>query len=294
MKYTDARLLIGNTPLLLWGEYGKASIWVKDEGRNLTSSLKDRSAKRIIEGLMSRGELKPEHVLLDTSSGSYACALSQIGALIGNPVTVVVNKKISKTNLLYLRKIGAEVIEYGNVTGDGMQYCRELVAREPGKYIFTDQLNNPDSVKAHYEGTGPEIQRDMSDVAAIIGSMGSGATLLGVSTYFRDTGHKARIFGAIGTPGDEAKIAGTYREDADYRSPFIEQLMSERLIETIPVSWREAMDNVWKLLPRGIAVGPQGGGVLQAAMRAIDTHDISGNVVVIAGDSLLKNMDRFS
>lgn len=294
MKYDNTTTLIGNTPIIRWGSYKDAEIWVKDEGRNLTGSLKDRSAKRLVEGLIARRELGPGKTLLDASSGSFACALAQIGAVMGNPVTVVVNKKISKTNLLFLKKIGAHVIEYGEVTGDGMRYCRSLVEQDPGTYAFTDQLNNPDSVRAHYEGTGPEIFSEMPDVSAVIASMGSGATLLGVSTFFRDRGHPAQIFAAVGIPGDTAKIAGTFREDADYLSPFIAEIRAKRLAVELPIRWSEAMERVWDLLKKGIAVGPQGGGVFQAALRAIDEYGIRGNVVAIAGDSILKNLDRFA
>jgi cysteine synthase len=296
MKYEDAIRHIGDTPLQLWGPYGAATIWVKNEGCNLTASVKDRSVKGILERMRQRGEIRSGKTLIDASSGSYACSLATLGMLLKIPVTVVVNEKISATNLTYLKRIGAHVIQHGRVTGDGMHYCRELVLQEPGRYLFTDQLNNFDGVKAHEESTGPEILRDKPTVAAIVGSIGSGATLLGIARHACANAHTVRIFGAVGIPGDERKIVGTYRVDSDYRTPFIRELLDgkERLIETVEVSGDEAMNAVWDLCNKGILVGPQGGGVLLAAMKAVDAHKIEGDVVCIAGDSVLKNLDRFA
>lgn len=296
MKYTDpSQEMIGNTPLVYWGEYRNATIWVKDEGRNLTGAIKDRTAKAIVADLKKQGKLTPDKILLDASSGSYACALSQQGKIHGIPVTVVVNKKISATNVAFLEEIGVNVIRFGNVTGDGYRRCVELVKEDPDTYLFTDQLNNPVAVQAHYEGTAPEIIADMPDVSAIVVSIGSGATALGIGRYLRDKGHAVQLFGSVGKEGDVGKLAGTYREDNDYRSPFIQELVADNYIVQIPVDYREAMHAVWKhFVPRGVNVGPQGGGVFLAACTAIDEYDISGNVVLVAGDSILKNMDRYA
>ena len=56
------------------------------------------------------------------------------------------------------------------------------------------------------------------------------------------------------------------------------------------VLYRQAMDNCLEL---PVPVGPQGGGVYQAAIQAIDQHDIDGDVVMVFGDTILKNVSRF-
>ncbi len=287
--------LIGNTPLIRWGEFEGSTIWIKDEGRNLTGSLKDRHARVIVEHMDARGELEGKE-LLDASSGSYAVALVQQAVLRGLPATVVVNEKISQTNLTFIRSLeerGITVIRHGKVTGEGYLYCRELIKKEPERYAFTDQLNNPDVAKAH-EPTAAEIMRDLPDVAAIVASIGSGATLLGIHRYLAGAGHKVALFGAVGIPGDEAKLAGTFVEGTDYSTPFIEEIAQRGLAVRVPVRYREGFDAVMRhLVPRGIYAGPQGGGVFVAAMAAVKKYGLCGNIVAIAGDSYYKNADRF-
>lgn len=289
-----AHALIGNTPLLFWGGAGEAKIWFKDEGRNLSGSLKDRHVKAILDGMAARGELAKGKRLLDATSGSFGTALTLQGILRGMKTTIVVNENISKTNVTFLEGLGAEVIRHGKVTGDGYRYCLELVKNAPEKYAFTDQLNNPDVAKAHEE-TASEILRDMPDVSAIIASMGSGATLLGIARRIAELGREIPLFAVVGIDGDEGKLAGTFVESLDYLTPFIKEIDEQKLVTRVSVRYREGMDAVWQqLAPRGILAGPQAGGVLIAALQAVETYQLQGNVVAIAGDSLFKNLDRFA
>lgn len=286
--------ILGNTPLVEYGELGRAKLYFKLEGYNPTGSLKDRSAFQIISDLEATGRLTPDKTLLDASSGSFACSLAYLGKILGYRVRVVVNSKISKTNLAFLKICDAEVTPFGAVTGDGYKYCLELVEKEPNRYAFADQLNNPSSPKAHYLTTGPEILKGLPSVSAIIGSMGSGATLLGISRFLREIGSSVSVFGSVAEPKDDKKVAGTYLFGVDYPSPFIKELQDEHMLSAeIPIFQKDAMANVLQLASEGVLIGPQGGGVFQAAKKAIDQYDLEGPVVLVIGDSLLKNIDRF-
>ncbi len=290
MIYNNILDRIGNTPIVQFDTYRDAEIFLKLEGFNPTGSLKDRSALSIVRKLESQDKLTGK-TLLDASSGSFACALAYIGKIMDIPVTVVVNSKISKNNLAFLEIFGAKIIRHGDVTGDGYEYCLDLVKKHPSKYAFTDQLNNWASPEAHYTTTGPEILEDMLDVDFVVASMGSGSTLNGVGRYLRDHGSNAKMITAVAKPGK--KIAGTYSKGPDYISPFMEQLWKENMLfYESPVSYTEAIERCLELRQKGIFVGPQGGGVLQAAMVAIDENNLNGKFVLIMGDSGFKNLDK--
>jgi cysteine synthase len=294
MKFTSVTQRVGNTPITKVIEHGKAVIWAKEEGSNPTGSLKDRTATGIIQQGLASGKLTQGKELLDASSGSYACALAFFAQQHGIQATVVVNSKISNDNLAFLKIAGATIIQHGDVTGEGREYCVNLVSKSPEKWFFTDQLTNMIAPLVHEETTAPEIFSDMDQVTAIIASKGSGATLCGITRYVAKNYPETKVFGSIAIAGDEKKIAGTYLEGVDFVTPFITELETQQSFTgNIPVTYKVAMQNVGDLLKEGVLAGPQGGGVLQAAKEAIDMYNLEGNVIIITGDTLLKNVSRF-
>ena len=158
-------------------------------------------------------------------------------------------------------------------------------------WIFTDQLTNPLAPHVHETTTAVEIFRDLTSVSAVIGSKGSGATLCGVSRYISNNNLPTKVFGSIGIPGDEKKIAGTYVDGVDFVSPFIKELNGNLSYSgDVSVRYEDAMRSCLEL---ECLVGPQGGGVYLAALEKIDEESLSGNVVLIMGDTILKNVSRF-
>lgn len=290
MRVNTIQGLIGDTPTVFLERYRNADIWVKLEGHNLTGSLKDRTAARLIVELEKRGDLTRGKRVLAPSSGSFAVAIAMQARLHGYESTVVVNNKISGANLKILERIGAEVIKYGKVSKESMEHCERLVRERPTVYAYADQLNDPAAVAAHHDTTAPEILSDIPDVKAIVASMGSGATLLGVASYLHEKGlDTISVFASTAFPGDRKKITGTYSPGADYESPFIKTLHDKRLlIEEFPVRFDTAKERSALLAQKGLFVGQQTGGVYEAAIQAIDKHNIQGPVVLISGDTGFK------
>jgi cysteine synthase len=290
MKIQDVQGLIGNTPVVFLEKYKGAEIWLKLEGYNLTGSLKDRTAQRLVSELEKSKKLARGMRILGPSSGSFAVALAMQACLHGYDATVVVNSKISGGNLKILERLGTEIIRYGKVSRESMEYCEQLMREHPGMYAYADQLNDPAAVQAHYDTTAPEILRDMPTVSAVVASMGSGATLLGVSSFFRDNGKSnIKVIASIAVPGDRKKITGTYSPGVDYETPFIKTLHSEKLLAVeIPVLFDTSKKFLMELAKRGFFVGQQTGGVYDAARQAIDTLNLSGPIVLISGDTGFK------
>ncbi|HAT73378.1 MAG: Pyridoxal-phosphate (PLP) dependent enzyme family subunit of cysteine synthase A (O-acetylserine sulfhydrolase A) [Candidatus Moranbacteria bacterium GW2011_GWF2_36_839] len=284
---------VGNTPIVRWGMYRDVEIFLKLEGTNPTGSLKDRSALAIIKNKLENGELKKGMRLLDASSGSFACSMAYFGNRFGFKSVVVVNKKLTRINDMFLQGQEAEIIHYGDVTGDGYRRCLEMIQESPGKYCFLDQLNNWASPQAHYDSTAPEIIEAMPDVDFIAASMGSGATLCGISTFINEKKPEVKIIASNGKMGGK-KIAGTFVEGPDYITPFIKSLQEKKLIDFIGyVSYEQAINHVRQdLMTKGFNVGPQTGGVFEAVIQAIDTLNLRGNLVIISGDHSWKNMDK--
>lgn len=288
MKHEKIISLVGNTPVVLIENYRGARLWAKLEGHNPTGSLKDRTASAAV---LNTDPQDSEKVLLDGTSGSYGCGLSYHGRIHGRRVTIVVNEKISNENETFLRIQGAEIIRYGKNTGESRSKCLEMVDKDPTKWQFTDQLTNPLFPKVHEETTGVEITSDLPNVSAIVGSKGTGATLCGISRHAQAFNPNIRVFGSGGFPGDVGMIAGTHVDGVDFDSPFHRELAgAPNYVADVLVTYDEAM-GACQNLP--VLVGPQGGGVYKATLRAVEEYDIAGDVVMIMGDTMLKNVSRF-
>ena len=59
-----------------------------------------------------------------------------------------------------------------------MRLAQEIAARDD-RYVMLFQYANEANPRAHYEGTGAEIVRDLPRVDALVAGLGTGGTLMG-------------------------------------------------------------------------------------------------------------------
>ena len=286
--------LVGNTPLLRIPSRAGASrtrLLVKLEGYNPTGSVKDRACVAMLRTMQRDLRWDWSKTVLDASSGNMGCSIAYFGKAMGANVSIVSSRKLTAEKREFIEYFGASVKTIGEFTIEGNQYCRELAASDPEKWYFLDQLHNPENPQAHVEGTGPEILSKAPEVVAVVGSIGSGGTLLGVGRYLKQVNDQIKIFAveaASGTrlPGTAALI------DGDYRTPFIEEGFKDNIFDlSVQVSEAEAIDMARALAPAGVFGGLQTSAVIAAAWRLVESHELRGDVVVISGDTGWKNMD---
>ena len=92
---------IGNTPLVRINlENIPAAVYAKLEYLNPGGSVKDRSARYMIESAQTEGLLKPGYTIIDASSGNQGIATAMIGAMKGHPVIITVSEKVSQEKFL--------------------------------------------------------------------------------------------------------------------------------------------------------------------------------------------------
>ena len=104
--------LIGNTPLLAVeflyrGE--RRLIYAKAENLNMTGSIKDRMAFHIIKRGYDRGNLRPEGMIIEATSGNTGIAFSAIGRALGHPVTIFMPDWMSEERKNLIRSLGANI-----------------------------------------------------------------------------------------------------------------------------------------------------------------------------------------
>jgi cysteine synthase len=245
----------------------------------------------MLKAMMRDPKSNSSKTLLDASSGNMGCSIAYFGKAMGVNVRIVSSRKLTAEKRRYMEYFGASVETIGDFTIEGNQYCRELASAEPEKWYFLDQLHNPENPMAHVRGTGPEILSQTPGVRAVVGSIGSGGTLLGIGRHLKQINAQINIVAVEAAPG--TRLPGTAAlADGDYRTPFIEEGFTRNIFDlSVQVSEAEAIKMARYLTPTGLFAGLQTYAVVAVARQLISSHAISGDVVAISGDTGWKNMD---
>lgn len=206
---------IGNTSLVQLRRVvppGCAKIFAKLEWENPTGSMKDRAALAMISRAEEDGRLKPGGTVLEYTGGSTGASLALVCAAKGYKLQIVTSDAFSQEKRDHMAALGAEltlVPSEGGLTTkklilDMIATAREM-SREPG-VIWTDQLNNTDSIEG-YRPLGEEIwQQTDGKVDAFVQGVGTGASSRGVATVLK--GHNPKIQIICVEPAESAVLSG--------------------------------------------------------------------------------------
>jgi len=194
---TEARRLedlVGNTPLLSFQRVtshlpSNIRVFAKAEWTNPGGSVKDRAALYIINAAQKQGKLLPGTTLVDSTSGNTGIAYAMIGAARGINVKLFMPANVSPERIAILKAYGVELELTDPLEGsDGaIRAVRDLVSREPGKYFYADQYNNPANWQAHYNTTGVEIwEQTGGSVTHFVVGLGTSGTLMGTGRRLKE------------------------------------------------------------------------------------------------------------
>jgi cysteine synthase len=287
---------VGNTPLLeVPAPPGSAvRLLVKLEGHNPTGSVKDRACVAMFDTMIRDPSWNSSKVILEASSGNMGCSIAYFGNAMGAKVRIISSTKLTSEKRRFIEYFGASVEATGEFTFEGNRYCYEMARSAPDKWYFLDQLHNPANPEAHATGTGPEILGQVPELTAVVGSIGSGGTLLGVGRYLKQVNDQVKIIAVEAAPG--TRLPGTASLlDGDYRTPFIEEGYTNKIFDlSIQVSEAQAVAMARHLSATGLFGGLQTCAVIAAAWNAAGACGLHGDVVVISGDTGWKNMDALT
>lgn len=207
-RYDDVRELIASpenpTPLVRLNRVLAAGAqgYLKLEWFNPFGSIKDRTARALLEGLRARGELDGRE-LVEPTSGNTGIALAALAALAGLPLTVTIPSGVPEEKLVLLRMLGATVMPTPDELcpidnpRDGAIALARAIADSPahaGRYVMPNQYANPDNVRAHYETTGPEIwEQTEGRVRTFVAGFGTCGTISGVGRFLKERDRSIRV-----------------------------------------------------------------------------------------------------
>ncbi len=284
--YASVIDLIGNTPIVdisALSPNPRVRIYSKLEGQNPGGSVKDRAAKYMILEAERTGLLKPGAIVLESSSGNTGIALAMICKMRGYTFKVVLPENVSIERRQALEVWGAEIISSpaGEGSNGAMRRAQEMAAEHPD-WWFPFQYGNSANPRAHYEGTGPEIWRDLPEVTHFIAGLGTAGTLMGVGTYLKEQNPDIQVW-AIEPPAGEM-VDGLKNIDEGFIPPVFTDWNGYDLLDRkMIVRPRESIEWTRRLTEVGLFTGISSGAIVAGAVKAAAAID-EGVIVTIACD----------
>lgn len=279
---------VGNTPLVKVAEINGNTLFGKLEYFNPTGSVKDRAALYIVRGAIERGELKDGGAIIEATSGNTGIGLALVGKSLGYPVVIVMPENMSKERIALMRGLGAEVVLTDKALGmNGAVSRAKEIQSERGGFI-ANQFGNKDNIRAHYEGTAPEIfARIQADI--IVAGVGSGGTAVGIKKYIIDKGIDAQVVAV--QPKESPLLTGGKPAPHGIQgigANFVPELYDGAIIDAVEsVTSESALNGARELGGLGILGGISAGANYVAAKNIAEKVK-SKNIVFIVPDSAMR------
>lgn len=276
---------IGNTPLVElvnMSRNPRVHIMVKLEGCNPGGSVKDRPAYYMIKKAEESGELTPDKVILEATSGNMGIALAMIGAAKGYHVKLCMPECATLERQYVMSAFGAEmVLTPAKESTDGaIRKARQTFEEAPDKYYMPNQFENQNNAMSHYETTGPEAYtQTQGEIDVFVAGMGTTGTLMGAGRYLKEKKPGVRIVGVEPTVGHT--IQGLKNMTESIVPPiYSPQELDEKIVIDDGTAFEIARLLVKK---EGLFVGMSSGAAVAGALKVADGMD-SGTLVVILPD----------
>ncbi|MFZ5642171.1 MAG: PLP-dependent cysteine synthase family protein [Bacillota bacterium] len=277
MIFTNIIDTIGSTPVVELKNYSSSDvkIYAKLEGNNPGGSVKDRTAKYLIEEAERSGQLKNGKVIIEATSGNTGIALAMISSIKGYGFVAVMPENASEERVKLLKAYGAEVVltDGDKGTNGAIEVARKMVA-EDDRYYMPDQFSNPANPRAHYETTGREIAEDIPDITAFVAGVGTGGTLTGAGKRLKSYNPGIHIVGVEPVPN--TRIQGLRNMEA-YKPPIYDDSILDYKLD---VPDDEAFSLARELyVKEGLTAGISCGAALWGAIRY---GEIAGKGKIVA------------
>jgi cysteine synthase A len=287
---------IGNTPLVELGNIEKdkslqSTICAKVESFSPAGSVKDRIAAAMIDEAEKSGQLQPDSVIIEPTSGNTGIGLAMVAAAKGYKLLIVMPETMSIERRQLMSAFGAELVLTDGAKGmqGAIERADEIAKTTPRSFI-PGQFENPVNPQTHFRTTGPEIYRDLNgQVDVFIAGVGTGGTISGVGEYLKQQNPDVQIIAvepktsAVLSTG----ISGAHKIQG-IGAGFVPDTLDTKVYdEIIPVDNDDAFAaGKYLAHTEGLLAGISSGAALWAALEVAKRAENKGkNIVFVAPDT---------
>jgi cysteine synthase len=302
--YDDVRDLIADpdnpTPLVRVKRVvpaGALDLYLKLEWMNPFGSIKDRTAKFLLDGLQGRGEIDGKE-LVEPTSGNTGIALAALAAVTGKKITVTIPDGVPEEKKILLRMLGAEVwptpddlCPVDHPKDGAIALAHSFVEGEAhaGRYVMPNQYENPDNVRAHYETTGPEIWRQTEgEVRYFFAGLGTCGTITGIGRFLKEKDPDVQIIAIEPQKGHH--IPGLKNLEESKPPSILDRSVIDHVIRVDDGPAYAMTKRLFR--EEGLIVGPSTGAIVHAAIEFGKGRE--GLAVAVSPDSGLKYASYFA
>lgn len=264
------------------------ALYVKCEWVNPFGSIKDRTAKWLLNGLLERGELDGKSVI-EATSGNTGIALAAIASLMGIPMIATAPAALSPEKSALLRAFGAEIRLTPADDDSGLhpmdvafRMAKAIRDSAPDEYVMPNQYDNADNARAHYESTGPEIWAQTEQrVRYFFAGLGTCGTMVGTSRFLKEMDPTIKCIAIEPVRGHHISGLKNMEETA------VPANLDMSVIDEIVFVDDEMTDECARTLYRreALMVGPSAAAIVAGALKYLSEPGREGIAVCIAPDS---------
>ncbi len=221
----------------------------------------------MIDAAEREGRLTPGATILEPTSGNTGISLAMVAKLRGYGMVCVMPENTSIERRQLLEMFGARIISSPAAGGSNQAVATaKQIAAENPEWVMLYQYGNPANAQAHYEGTGPEILRDLPTITHFVAGLGTTGTLMGTGRYLREKVPDVQIVAAEPRYGE--LVYGLRNIDEG----FVPELYDDSVLTSrFSVTSYDALRRTRELIEaEGIFAGISTGAILHAALGVAD------------------------
>jgi cysteine synthase A len=261
-------------------------VLAKLEFFNPANSVKDRIGVSMIEAAIEAGEIGPDTVIVEPTSGNTGIALAMVCAAKGIRCVLTMPETMSKERRVLLRAYGAELILTPGPEGMGgaIAKAKELAA-EHDHYVMPQQFENPANPAIHRRTTAEEIWADTDGgVDIVVSGVGTGGTITGVGQVLKERKPEVRMIAV--EPAASPVLSGGQKGPhpiqgigAGFVPPVLDTAVYD---EVVRVEAGDAMATARRAAAEeGLLVGISSGAAIWAAAEVAKRPEHAGKTIVV-------------